>query len=175
MLNGPFKEGEEQSASLEEDEVPVFKVYQTWLNTHELRYNFDSDDWWLHLSKLWIFADKIQASNFKNLIIDSFFNVFIANPGLTFATADTVSYVYDNTTSVSCLRRLFIRFYMHMVDHKIDLTPYPHDFIIAALIKITKDKNCRNQVKAMHGAIDAKRSYFYHDECLDPCCKSKQP
>ena len=174
MLNSPFREGEEQSASLEEDEVPVFKVYQTWLNTHQLRYNFDSDEWWLHLSKLWIFADKIQASNFKNRVVDSFFSVFVGNLGLAFATADTVNYVYDNTTVVSYLRRLFIRFYLHMFDHKIDLARYPHEFILEALTKITKDGGCRNQIRAMQGAMDTKRSPMYHEECLDPCCRNKK-
>ena len=174
MLNGPFREGEEQSASLEEDEVPVFKMYQTWLNTHQLRYNLDGDEWWLHLSKLWVFADKIQASGFKNRVVDSFFSVFVANLGLTFATADTVTYVHDNTTVVSYFRRLFIRFYLHMFDPKIDMTPYPLEFISQVLKKITMNEGCRNQIRAMNGVMDMKRSHFYHEECPDPCCKNRK-
>lgn len=173
-LAGSFIEGESQTVSLPEDEVPVFKVYQTWLNAQELRYTFDHEDWWLHLAKLWIFADKVCAYQFSNKVVDAFFKVFFDNTKLNFATAKVVNHVYDHTSSQSVLRRIFVRFFLQMADKPIDLRFYPQDFLASVLHKLTADKGYEKYFKAKQVAIIHRaNSYVYHQNCLKACCKER--
>lgn len=171
-LTGSFAESQQQKVSLPEDEVSVFKVYQTWLNAQELRYTFDHEDWWLHLSKLWIFADRMCAYQFSNKIVDAFFKVFFDNTELDFATPKVVNYVYENTASHSALRRIFVRFYLQLAYRTIDLRSYPQEFLATVLRKLTADKGYERYFKATQSAIINKdSSHLYHSNCGKICCK----
>ncbi|KAL8824096.1 MAG: hypothetical protein Q9191_005306 [Dirinaria sp. TL-2023a] len=181
-LGGSFAESREQKVSLPEDEVSVFKVYQTWLNAQELRYTFDHEDWWLHLSKLWIFADRMCAYQFSNEIVDAFFKVFFDNTQLDFATPKVVDYVYENTASHSALRRIFVRFYLQLAYRTIDLRSYPQEFLATVLRKLTADKGYEKYFKATQAAIinkDSSHLYhqncqLYHQNCSRMCCNENK-
>ena len=67
---------EHQKISLLEDDVQLFRTYQTLPDPRKLRYNFDSKDCWLHLTELWIFADKVCSSGLKKKSVDSLFKTF---------------------------------------------------------------------------------------------------
>ncbi|KAL8687741.1 MAG: hypothetical protein Q9218_006173 [Villophora microphyllina] len=43
-MNSSFHEATDKKIALPEDDVEVFKVYYTWLNSGELRYTFGHDD-----------------------------------------------------------------------------------------------------------------------------------
>ncbi|KAL8691745.1 MAG: hypothetical protein Q9218_003094 [Villophora microphyllina] len=166
-LNGSFRESTEQKVSLPDDDVQIFKIYQIWLNLKELRCNFDDgEDWWLHLAKLWIFADKIGSPKFKNEIIDAFFEVYdgVDDKDLLFADPDVVHFVYDNTTQESPLRKLFIHFSLHF-DYNGGMVAYPHEFIAGMLEWVMHDGNSWRRVSdAYASVVDKKRSEVYHED-----------
>lgn len=173
-LNSSFVEGKEQSISFPEDDVAVFKVYLTWLNLKTLRFNFDHEEWWCYLAKLWIFADKICAPKFMNKVVDAFFEVFFDNRDISFASAGAVHYVYEHTSTDSALRRIFVRFFLQMTMKNINLQPYPHDFVVGVVSKILVNEGCRQQIKTAQASIMTKsHSRIYHQQCGNPCCKKK--
>ena len=132
-LEGNFKEGHEQTVSLPEDDVGTFKIYQTWLNTAQLRYNFDHVEWWLCFAKLWVFADKIGSNDFKDRTVDAICATVKNNPNLNWASAPAVCYTFDNTSSDSPLRDLVVGHAYHTVEKiprsSSELENYPIAFV----------------------------------------------
>ncbi|KAL8967397.1 MAG: hypothetical protein Q9183_002937 [Haloplaca sp. 2 TL-2023] len=165
-LDGSFSEGTTQEISLPEDDVHTFRIYQTWLITGELRYNFDDEGLWLTLSKLWIFADKICSPRFENRIIDAIFDILAENDNenLPVASADTVHYVYDHTVKGSRLRRLFTRCFIQLAPQNKRLVAYPSEFLAAVISRLRYDTASWDSVKRAHGvaAVQNQRSRYYN-------------
>ena len=131
-LEGNFKEGDEQTVSLPEDDVGTFKIYQTWLNTTQLRYNFDQVESWLCFAKLWVFADKIGSNALKNETIDAICLTVKKNPHLDWASPQAVCYTFDNTSSISPLRNLVVNHAYHAAENSpppSELENYPVAFV----------------------------------------------
>lgn len=167
-FNGSFQEGNDQNLSLPEDDVQIFRIYRAWVYTGQLQYNFDEEECWLHLGKLWIFADKVCSPRLKNKTLDAFFELVLNNSEVPFAKPETVGYVYDKTMPGSALRRIFVRLYLHLGytsgDKKMDM--YPQEFLAIALRK------AMSRMKTMaSGALPA--SSAYHEECCGLCCKNR--
>lgn len=99
--------------------------------TGQLRYNFDEEECWLHLGKLWIFADKICSPRLKNKTLDAFFELITKNSEVPFAKPETVDYVYGKTMPDSALRRIFVRLFLYLYStsggDKMDL--YSQEFL----------------------------------------------
>jgi len=151
--------------SLPEDDVQIFGIYQTWLNTDQLRYNFDEEECWLHLGKLWIFADKICSPRLKNKTVDALFEVVTKNSEVPFAEPETVDYVYGETMQGSVLRMIFIRIFLYLGhaedDHK--MHSYPQQFLAIAL-RMAMSRLNRKSPWAL--PVSAR----YHQDCCEPCC-----
>ena len=167
-LNGSFSEGTTQEISLPEDHVQTFRIYQTWLLTGELRYNFDDEGLWLTLARLWIFADKICSPRFENSIVDAFFDILTENDNesVPVASADAVHYVYDHTVHGSRLRRLFTRFFIQLAPKKTRLVEYPTEFLAAIISRMRSDTASWESLKRAHGlvAIQNQRFRYYNNE-----------
>ncbi len=167
-FNGSFQEGNDQSMSLPEDDVQIFRIYRAWVYTGQLRYNFDEEECWLHLGKLWIFADKICSPRLKNKTLDAFFELITKNREVPFAKPETVDYVYGKTMPDSALRRIFVRLFLYLYStsggDKMDL--YPQEFLAMALRKAM----FRIKTKSS-GALPA--SSAYHEDCSGTCCKHR--
>lgn len=170
-----FKEGEEQTLFLPDDDVRLFGVYQTWLNTNQLRYSFEHEQCWLHLAKLWIFADKICALKFRNKVVDAFFDVYISNAGkVKFASAHTVNYVYEHTAVNSSLRELFLGLFFQMDHDKPNMVPYPCFFLasIAEICLLTE--GCLSAMREEHDYMSyAGGSHKFHEFCDGPSCRRR--
>jgi len=165
-FNGSFQEGTGQDMSLPEDDVQIFRIYQTWLNTGQLRYNFDKEECWLHLGKLWIFADKICSTRLMNKTVDAFFEVVTKNSDLPFADPETVNYVFGKTMPGSPLRRMFVRIFLsygYILDDD-EMNAYPREFLATALRK------AMSKTKIMLSVAPPVTEY-YHEDCCGPCCK----
>jgi len=167
-FNGSFQEGNDQSMSLPEDDVQIFRIYRAWVYTGQLRYNFDEEECWLHLGKLWIFADKICSPRLKNKTLDAFFELITKNREVPFPKPETVDYVYGKTMPDSALRRIFVRLFLYLYStsgaDKMDL--YPQEFLAMALRKAM----FRIKTKSS-GALPA--SSTYHEDCSETCCKHR--
>ncbi|KAL8792219.1 MAG: hypothetical protein Q9195_005175 [Heterodermia aff. obscurata] len=107
-LQGSFKEGNEQTVSLPEDDVETFKIYQTWLHTKKLRYNFDHVEWWLCFAKLWVFADKMGSTSLQNDTIDAICATIRQNDTLPWASPSAVCFIFDNTSTGCPIRKLVL-------------------------------------------------------------------
>ena len=151
--------------SLPDDDVQIFRVYQSWLNTGELRYNFDNEDMWLHLAKLWIFADKICSTVLKNRTIDAFFDIVTKNSDISFANADTVRFVFEHTMPKCPLRRVFARLFLWLGDCPKPLSAYPVEFLEVPL------KICMRLYPRQTSHPPDRR--IYHEACLEPCCAKR--
>ena len=173
-FNSSFREANEQEISLPDDDVQIFKIYQTWLNKGELRYNFDDEEWWLRLAKLWIFADKIRSIRLKNKTIDAFFDIINDNEEITFADTKTVHFVYENTAWDSPLRRIFVRFYLHLTPLEEPPSLYPQEFLAAVVSKVLHYESVWRPTRMGQDLrILGRRSEAFHEDCAEDCCKSK--
>ena len=150
--------------SLPDDEVHIFKVYEAWLNSKELRYNFDEEECWLHLAKLWIFADKICSFQLKNKVTDAFYDVVSQNKDLSFAKPDVVHFIYEHTSPNSSLRSIICYLFYFTECCRATYILYPQEFLAWTLRTAMKTLNSKRS-KTPRG------SEKYHEKCLEPCCK----
>ncbi|KAL8868199.1 MAG: hypothetical protein Q9174_005145, partial [Haloplaca sp. 1 TL-2023] len=171
-LDGFFTEGKTQEISLPEDYVQTFRVYQTWLQTGELRYNFDEEGLWLTLGKLWIFADKMCSPRFGNRIVDAIFDTLAQNKNesVPVPDVDTVHYIYDNTVKKSKLRRIFTRVFIMLAPTNACLTAYPIEFLAEVIARISSDTITWECLKREHGpaSIPREHSWYYNKKGTDP-------
>jgi len=152
--------------SLPEDDIQIFRVYQTWLNTGQLRYNFDEEECWLHLGKLWIFADKIRSPRLKNTTVDAIFEVVTKNSDISFAEPETVDFVFPETMPNPALRRMFVHLFLHLghIPKHANMELYPQPFLATALRKAMS----KTKIKL---SVAPPVSAYYHEDCCGPCCK----
>ena len=154
--------------TLPEDDVEVFKIYQTWLNTTQLRFNFDNEEWWLRFTKLWIFADKIGSTSLKNNTVDAIVLTIRCNPHLTRASPNAVAYTYEHTSDRSPLIDILIKHFIIKARQEHvsadDLESYPHRFLSEVAF---------NTVVYVPDSTYWKSSVEYHRECIQGCCKGK--
>ena len=101
----------EKIIRLPEAEVGIFDVYLHWIYISELHDRFTSfpppdriSPHNIEMAKLWIFADEVQNHKLCNSVVDMIIKVFDLEYDMT--DADTLNYVWQNTSSDSKLRRL---------------------------------------------------------------------
>ena len=177
-LEGSFKEGDEQTVSLPDDEVETFKIYQTWLNTLQLRYNFDHEEWWLCFAKIWVFADKIGSPTLKNRTVDALCATINSNDRLDWPSPRAVYYTFDNTSSDSPLRKLAVNYAYCM--HKGSLSPsqleeYPIAFVCGLTSYLLRHVqycglSCDSWGSLNEDLVENFESCQYHIDCSDKCC-----
>ena len=171
-LDGNFKEGSEQTVSLPEDDVGTFRIYQTWLNTTQLRYNFDHVEWWLCFAKLWVLADKIRSTALRNRTVDAICATVRLSPDLHWASPQAVCYTFDNTSSDSPLRTLIVYHAYYNAKKSpssSDLEVYP----MAFLSRLTYHTLRNAQIYTGTLTDNIAKSFEsprYHLECSDKCC-----
>lgn len=167
-------EGSESKLSMPEDDVDIFRIYQTWLNTGDLRYNFDGEIWWLRLARLWIFADKVSSHRLKNRTIDSFFDIVDKNKNMVFADAWITHYIFEHTSPLSPLRRLLSRLFFHLKPSRDDLASYPPVFLAEVLGRARFHEPTWSAVAKVQSALVQKhRRSDLHMDCSLECCAKK--
>lgn len=173
-LEGNFKEGDGQTVSLPEDDVETFKIYHAWLNTMQLRYNFDHVEWWLCFAKLWVFADKIGSIALKNRTADAICVTVKHNRSLDWASPRAVCYTFDNTSSDSPLRKLVVYHAFLSAWRRpllSELENYPVAFVSRLASRLFMHaQECREwdaEIDSLETKFEGPR---YHLECSDDCC-----
>lgn len=115
-LRGEWKEAQERTIPLPEDDPEVFSVYQQWLyggRIHTCSSNkalFKPNDEYKTLVKAYILGEKIVDQDFKDSIADA--SVEKLRPLRRF-DASLTDLVFDNTPAGSPLRRLWLDVYYH--------------------------------------------------------------
>lgn len=114
-LRGQWKEAQERTINLPEDDPDVFSVYQQWLYGGLIHTCCDNsfsrtDDEYETLAKAYILGEKFMDHDFKDAVTDAIVDKLRSlrrfDTGLT-------TLVFNNTPSGSTLRRLWMDAYYH--------------------------------------------------------------
>ena len=175
-LEGNFKEGNAQTVSLPEDDVETFKIYQTWLNTMQLRYNFDHVEWWLCFAKLWVLADKIGSTALKNRTVDAICATIKHNPKLDWVSSHAVCYTFDNTSWDSPLRILVVSHALitsKKSPHNHELEDYPMTYVSSIAWYLLRHAQSRGSWETQIDKIEKEvEGRLFHEDCSDDCCRA---
>lgn len=106
-LKGSFKEAEEQSIEMPEEDAEVFKYFQLWAYTDCIltESETEKDILPILLIKLYIFAEARCIPRLQNAVIDLFIDRSITSNSVPFKQ---LNFIYANTADGSLLRRLFV-------------------------------------------------------------------
>jgi hypothetical protein len=114
-LRGEWKEAQERTVQLPEDDTEVFSVYQQWLYSGLIHTSCDTsfsgtDNEYETLVKAYILGEKFMDTDFKDAIMDA-----IVDKLRSLRRFDTrlTTLVFSNTPSTSPLRRFWMDAYYY--------------------------------------------------------------
>ena len=179
-LRGEWKEAQERTIKLPEDDPAIFSVYQQWLYGGLIRtccgnsFSRCADDEYETLVKAYILGEKFMDNDFKDAAIDA-----IVDKLSSIRRFDTrlTTLVFNNTPSESPLRRLWMDVYYHFgsfewLDADLVGSPINADFMV---------EFSRHQMKFRtgSGSFELTRSEMiflsctYHEHGTRPCHRHK--
>ena len=175
-LDGSFNEAENNVVDLPEDDVEVFKDFETWLYTKKLLNVKKVTQKSLHLIKVFIFADKIRVLGLKNATLDKL-RMRATKDHIAPATPDAIHYAWENTAAGSPLRRLLTDIFAYNVKPESaeeDILAYPIEFIADVTIVNMRRLPIRLKDEIAPFEHDAT-SYHEHDSSCSCCSGSRGP
>jgi hypothetical protein len=135
MRNG-WKETDQRSIRLEEDEPETVQLYIQWLYYRVLPVacSLPGDEEYALLAKAFVLGDRLRDVDFANAVMDAMVEKCqtpASDGKIWYPEADVVKYVYDNTPDSSPVRRFFVDVISHnerggWLGSKVDL---PKDFL----------------------------------------------
>ena len=150
-LQGDFKEAVEATVFIPEDLPAVVQRFQLWAYTGSVLLvgeDIKKTGVELWLLQLYFFAERYDIPDLQNCVID----IFTASwATLVDAPVWWPQTVYDNTSSISPLRRLMVDMYAQVVDLEDAFAPaslavdhdhdrYPKSFLFALAVELYKFK-----------------------------------
>lgn len=111
---GVLEESKKKSVHLEDVDASTFRIFMGWLhfgNFSDSSGKVGNDLYWHDIVKVWVFADKHLIPLLKNEAVDLVLDKIayqVANDIFYVPPFYKLSYIYDNITPESPLRRLFI-------------------------------------------------------------------
>jgi hypothetical protein len=129
-LSHDWKEAEEQTVRLEEDDLEIFKLYIHWLyrgtvfEFSENGYDYGTGQYW-SAAKAYVLGDKLQDGNFCDAAIDVFIDGLqqadyqdsdIEDMCVGWPYPGIVPYIYENTPEVSKIRQLMVDIFVYKGD-----------------------------------------------------------
>lgn len=171
-LRGDWKEAQERTIPLPEDDPNIFSVYQRWLyagliHTRPNSTASKTDDEYSMLVKAYILGEKIMDSNFKDSIADAIVEKLRLTHKFDTGLTDLV---YNNTLPASLLRRLWLDAYYNFGAPEWLNASLVGDTINAEFM--VEFSRYQMQYRASSGAFgpDAMfASCTYHGHGLHPC------
>lgn len=175
-LRGEWKEANDRTIPLPDDEPQVFSLYQEWLYSG-LIYTRPSqllpkdDDEFALLTQAFILGDKLMDLDFKDSIVDAITEKLRKEQ--TFDTSLT-NLVWENTPDGSPLRRLWMDVYFYFgsaewLDSKLMGEPVSSEFMVDF-------SRYQMQNRTGFGSLGKDAMFFqctYHEHGLRPCYRSK--
>lgn len=179
-LSGNFAEAQEGVVRLREENVTVFKHFETWIYRQQLP-SIDGNDAqsaqpWDALVDLYIFADAHGVPALRNQIIENLIDLATKEqrtPALT-----TIASAWYRLPPTSPLRKLFINIYAWQVDGKTviarELNKLPKEFLSGALLVCMKRLSSRSKGKA--APFETNRCQFHTHGSQDEAkeCEKRQ-
>jgi hypothetical protein len=170
-LRGDWKEAQEQTIPLPEDDPSVFSVYQQWLYGGQIytlcNTVFQVDDEYKILVKAYILGEKIMDQNFKDSAADAIVEKLRFLRRFDTSLTDLV---FENTLSTSPLRRLWMDVYFHFgnsewLDAKMVGSPINSEFMV-------EFSRYQMQFRTGFGSFGKDAMFLsctYHEHGMRPC------
>jgi hypothetical protein len=170
-LRGDWKEAQERTIPLPEDDPSVFSVYQQWLyggRIHTLCNTvFKPDDEYKILVKAYILGEKIMDQDFKDSAADAIVEKLRS---LRRFDASLTDLVFENTLPTSPLRRLWMDIYYHFgssewLDATLVGSPINSEFMV-------EFSRYQMQSRTGFGAFGPDAMFLsctYHEHGMRPC------
>jgi len=176
-LRGEWKEAQERTIPLPEDDPNIFSVYQQWLyvgliQTRPNSAPFKTDDEFRTLVKAYILGEKIMDSNFKDSIVDAIVEKLRLAHRFDTGLTDLV---FDNTLPASPLRRLWLDAYYNFgspawLDASLVGSPINAEFMV-------EFSRYQMEFRSSSGAFGPDAMFgscTYHEHGLRPCHLQKK-
>ena len=171
-LRGEWKEAQERTIPLPEDDPKVFSVYQQWLYGGLIHTRYDNtrsktDDEYEILVKAYILGEKIMDQDFK----DSIANAIVEKLRLLrrFDTGLT-SLVFDNTPSASPLRLLWLdAYYCFGSPEWLDAESVGSPINTEFMVELSRHQMQHRTATLTFGSYAMFQSCTYHEHGTRPC------
>lgn len=122
-FTGGYRETVEKTMNFPEENVDDFYRFINW--TYIGRYQlsgFEADgtapDRIMELAKLYTLADRYDVVRLKHNIIDRIYEIGQCSPPDYAPPHDVIRYVYENSTRLSCFRKLMVAWYHKVRDRE---------------------------------------------------------
>ena len=181
-MNKNWKEAQERSIALPEDDVNTFHTYVQWLYTGKIPCQTDRRPLgYLALARLYGFGEKVIDKTLKDTVLDAIVAcTFQANEQghRTFPMKDTVKTIYKSTSVGSPARRLMVDMYLahgneQMVSEKSHLN---HKAFLQDLSRaLLKERVLPDNAKRKFSQLMSGTPCSYHQHGEDEPCNSQYP
>lgn len=171
-LQGGFKEADEQTITLPEDDAKVFEHFQLWIYTGafmEAQETKKEEKWDIIIS-LYLFAEARGIPELQNLAIDTYmYNV----AALKQVPTRKFRQIYDNTMASSPLRRLTTRLTVQFVEPSwfLDASEkyWSREILLEVVKGLVEEKGKMGREEALAQFISHRCDYHVHAEGESRC------
>ncbi|KAJ5512379.1 hypothetical protein N7463_001931 [Penicillium fimorum] len=146
-MSGPWKESEEHTIELPEDDPITFAVYSHWLYYAKIPVIVEdaanekpsqvSAQEYNDLAKAYVLGDKLLDVKFQNYAIDAIIERRFTPDAKTgkcyLPNRQSINYTYDNTTESATIRKLFVDMYVGNMTPGWLSRELPKDFLFLLL------------------------------------------
>lgn len=134
-LTGAFREANDQTVSLLEEDLDTFEKFVQWVYTKSFTLASadapeEMETRYLALARLFVLADKLQVPALRNKTIFIMYQTFDSAKWLPNTTV--LNYVYNATQAKCGLRRLLVAVYVWQINHEW----YDRDGCVDDLLKL---------------------------------------
>ncbi|KAJ5941325.1 hypothetical protein N7516_001493 [Penicillium verrucosum] len=148
-LSGQWKESEEHTVALPEDDPRIFALYTHWLyagqipvivpcpTMNEAGVNNTREQF--HLAKAYVLGDKLLDVEFQNSTIQAIVEKADTNGFSRYPDSRSISYAYDNTTESAKIRKLFVDIYVEILPRKLN-KGFPEEFLYSVVEGLMKKR-----------------------------------
>jgi len=145
-LNGSFKEAQEQSIEMPEDDPTMFECFQVWIYTGSIvgANETENDVETLTLVKIYTFAERLNIIDLQNVAMHLLIDRVLDRRELP---TEQIPFMYEHTCENSALRRMIVDISAHCgtLDRpgwfeESKRPMYPNDFLCDLILRLYHSK-----------------------------------
>lgn len=144
-ISGSWKESQEHTIELPEDDPKAFAIYSHWLYFAEIpgllqaakkgESAKQSAQEYYDLVSAYVLGDKLLDAEFQNAVIDAILDTCSTADSqdgkVYFPDADAVNHAYNNTTKSSKIRKMLVALYRHSAGYQWLSEEHPKEFLFS--------------------------------------------
>ncbi|KAJ5979082.1 hypothetical protein N7501_002424 [Penicillium viridicatum] len=152
-ISGSWKESEEQTLNLPEDDPNIFALYSHWLYIGQIpvivqsgtKEEVANDNYkeYYDLVKAFVLGDKLLDDEFRNSTIQAIIEKATtpcADGQCHYPGAGVIIYAYKHTTECAKIRNLFVDIYVEVGEPGWLTKELPHDFLYSVVEGLMKKR-----------------------------------